>query len=105
MLNVFEKDDPIGAGIWVGRAQEMLHAVRPCLDGEIGKLTAGWVLDVLHDRTGGVAQETQSVIRSMLMRYPGFDSSTDGLYHYVFFRQLEFVCEATRSAYAKKLIS
>lgn len=100
----FSKDDPISSGIWVGRAQEMLHAVRPYLNGDISKLTAGWVLETLHDRTGAVTQEAQSVIQNMLSRYPGFKVSVEGLYHYVFFRQLEFVCEATRDAYAKALI-
>lgn len=100
----FSKDDPISSGIWVGRAQEMLHAVRPYLNGDISKLTAGWVLEILHDRTGAVTQEAQSVIQNMLARYPGFKASEEGLYHYVFFRQLEFVCEGTRDAYTKALV-
>ena len=100
----FSKDNPISSGIWVGRAQEMLHAVRPYLNGDISKLTAGWVLEILHDKTGAVTQESQSVIQNMLERYPGFKPSVEGLYHYVFFRQLEFVCETTRYACAKALI-
>lgn len=99
------KDEPVGSKIWVGRAQELLCAVKPYLNGDVSKLTAGWVLEILHDKTGVVTPEDQSVIRNLLAHYPGFKPSVEGLYHYVFFRQLEFVCETTRNAYVKALIN
>lgn len=99
--------DTVDPSIWTGRAQEILNAMRTRLDGNISLLTAGRVLEILHDKSGWVVAEEQEILRGILTSYPGYmvTSAESGLYHHVFVRQLELVCDAARNAYAYKLIS
>lgn len=87
---------------WVGRGQEILSAVRTHLNGDINTLTAGRILEILHDTTGKVTLQDKVTIRGILTVYPGYNATSEesGLYHYQFVRQLEFVCENARQAHA-----
>lgn len=90
---------------WHGRPQKFLDAVRTPIAEEINKLTAGWVLELLHRSNNELSPDLKEPILNILSECPGFSPSDDGRYHYQFICQLEFLCKATRDAYALKEIS
>lgn len=90
---------------WYGRSQKFLDAVRTPIAGEINKLTAGWVLELLHRSSNEISPDLKEPILNILSECPGFSLPDDGRYHYQFISQLEYLCEATRDAYALKKIS
>lgn len=90
---------------WYDRSQNFLDAVRTPIAGEINKLTAGWVLELLHRSSNEFSHDLKEPILNILSECPGFSLSDDGRYHYQFISQLEYLCEATRDAYALKKIA
>lgn len=81
---------------WTGRSIELLTALKAQLAGRINHLTAGWILEKLHDDSGDVPDAWKAELRRVLKNYPGYPDKENGLYSYTFLRQLEFVCENCR---------
>lgn len=105
MNSLNQKDNNDKIERWHGRSQKFLDAVRVPISEEINKLTAGWVLGFLHGSGNVFSPDLKAPILNILSECPGFSLSDDGRYHHQFIRQLEYLCEATRDAYALKKIS
>jgi hypothetical protein len=104
-MNNIKNLSPTQNEMWTAKSQIMLDAIRPHLNhDEIKYLTAGQVLEVLHDNTGSVSQETKLAICGVLSTCAGHEASPNGVYHYVFIRQLEYLCETLKKAHEMHLI-
>lgn len=83
--------------MWQGRSKKLLSAVAEKLEGDSERLTAGWVLGLLH-KEGGMDEHHHNQLMRLVAELPGYDvvDANRGRYHYETVRQLEHLCASAR---------
>lgn len=86
---------------WTKRAEVLLQAAMPFLEGDIRRLNTSGVLGLISDKA--VSPLLPDSMHEMMKEFPGYDAGTanNGYYHYMMIEQLEYVCEQARALYAQ----
>lgn len=86
---------------WTRRAEVLLQAAMPFLEGDIHRLNASGVLGLISDKS--VSSLLPESMHEMMREFPGYDagSAKNGYYHYMMIEQLEYVCEQARTLYSQ----
>lgn len=89
--------------IWVVRAQSLFNAFKKHIP-EVEAVTVGRVLEVYCDKR--LSNRDRTDMLEVFHAIPGFrqNSIDDGLFHYIFVGQLEYMCGGLKLADARGLI-